>query len=637
MTAASRFIILGTAGHIDHGKTALVGLLTGTDTDRLKEEKARGISIDLGFAHLGLPGGISCGVVDVPGHERFVKNMLAGACGVDAMLLVIAADEGVMPQTREHLDILDLLGVKRGVVALTKTDMVDEEWLELVTESVREYLDKRGFGGFSLVPVSSKTGEGRDGVLAALVTAVSDLEERPASSAVRLPVDRAFVMEGFGTVVTGTLWQGHLCPGDRLVLEPGGKEARARNVQVHGDKVEESRAGQRVAVALSGLSKDEVPRGTWLLSPGLLEPSHMLDVRLRVLSDAPKELRQRQRVRFHLGASEILGRVSLLEGDRIAPGKDALVQIRLEAPAVADRGDRFVVRSYSPARAIAGGKVILPVAPKRRRGSKSTLEELRREESGSPEDRLVAALEALPAGGGREDLARRSGLAPASFEAALAASLTSERARELEDETLIAAKALAALKGRAEELLAGFQEANAFRWGTSRGELKSRLGRKIPAALFGQVLVELETEGRVSQRGDHVRLGGAEIRLAPELEARVTQVAQALEDGGPTPPSAKELQAQLGFPATEVLEHLTFEGVAVKVTPELYLSHKHFRKLTTWLESYFQTHADLEVATLRTAWGMSRKYSVPVLEFLDREGWTRREGDVRVPGRRMTG
>ena len=338
MTASSsRFAILGTAGHIDHGKTALVRMLTGTDTDRLKEEKKRGISIDLGFAELPLPGGISCGVVDVPGHERFVKNMLAGAWGVDAMLLVIAADEGVMPQTREHLDILDLLGVRRGMVALTKIDMVEPDWLELVQETVREYLAERGFGHFPIVPVSSRTGEGREAVRNTLARVLAEVEERPAGTAVRLPVDRAFVVEGFGTVVTGTLWQGVLHPGDRLRIEPGGIDTRARNLEVHGRHVERARAGQRTAVALAGVAKDQVPRGRWLLTPDTLVPSPMLDVRLRVLRDAPRALKHRQRVRFHLGASEILGRVVLLEGDTVEPGKEMLAQLRLEGEAVAAR------------------------------------------------------------------------------------------------------------------------------------------------------------------------------------------------------------------------------------------------------------------------------------------------------------
>jgi selenocysteine-specific elongation factor len=636
-SAERRFAILGTAGHIDHGKTALVHLLTGTDTDRLKEEKARGISIDLGFAHLDLPGGISCGVVDVPGHERFVKNMLAGACGVDAMLLVIAADEGVMPQTREHLDILDLLGVKRGVVALTKIDMVEEEWLELVTESVKEYLDARGFGDFPVVPVSSKTGEGRDAVLAALAGALAELEERPSARAVRLPVDRAFVVEGFGTVVTGTLWQGTIRPGDRLVVEPGGVETRVRNVEVHGEHMAEARAGQRTAVALAGIPRDAVPRGTWLLGPDTLHPASMIDVRLRVLRDAPKELRHRQRVRFHLGASEILGRVVLLEGERIRPGGEGLAQIRLEEPAVADRGDRFVLRSYSPARAIAGGTVILPDAPKRRRGHGRALEEIRLEESGSAEDRFLAALGEMPHGGSAAEVGRHAGLAPAEASEAEARVVKAGTAVRLPDGNLVTREQLESLSRKAGEVLQELQHTNPLRWGTSRGELKSRLGAKLPAALFDHLTAALVTDGRVSQRGDVLRWGGEDMVLSPELQARVDRVARELEAGGVTPPTAKELQTRLGFNVLEALEHLTFRGDAVKVTPELFLSLDSVDRIVGWLERFFQNHRELSMADLREALGMSRKYSVPVLEHLDRQGWTRRAGDVRVAGRRLEG
>ena len=279
-------------------------------------------------------------MVDVPGHERFVKNMLAGACGVDAMLLVIAADEGVMPQTREHLDILDLLGVSRGVVALTKTDMVEADWLDLVTESVTEYLAERGFGSFPVVPVSSRTGAGRDALLEALAGQVATVEDRPASGGVRLPVDRAFTVEGFGTVVTGTLWRGAIAPRDRLVIQPGGVEARVRSVEVHGVEVESARAGQRTAVALPGVAKEDTPRGVWLVSRDTLATSHMLDVRVRTLTDVSKGLRHRQRVRFHLGASEILGRVFLLEGDlrSLPERRRPCIQMRLEEPAVAERG-----------------------------------------------------------------------------------------------------------------------------------------------------------------------------------------------------------------------------------------------------------------------------------------------------------
>jgi selenocysteine-specific elongation factor len=474
--SSPRFAVIGTAGHIDHGKTALVRLLTGTDTDRLKEEKARGISIDLGFAHLDLPGGISCGVVDVPGHERFVKNMLAGACGVDAMLLVIAADEGVMPQTREHLDILDLLGVRRGVVALTKIDLVEPDWLDLAAESVHEYLEARGFGNFPIVPVSARTGEGKDSLLAALVAVLAELEDRPSGRAARLPVDRAFVVEGFGTVATGTLWQGSIRVGDRLVVEPGHVETRVRNVEVHGQTVPVGLAGQRTAVALAGVPREVVPRGHWLLTPGTLVPSHMIDVRLRVLRDAPKELRHRQRVRFHLGASEVLGRVALLEGESIEPGRDALAQIRLEVPVVADRGDRFVVRSYSPARALAGGTVILPVAPTRRRGHGPSLDELRREETGSVEERVLATLDGMPNGGGALDIARAAGVPATATGVGLDVLVADGRAVRVGEDLLVSASVLRGLAEGASAVLRQLQRDNPLRWGTSRGELKSRLG-----------------------------------------------------------------------------------------------------------------------------------------------------------------
>ncbi len=474
--AAPRFAVIGTAGHIDHGKTALVRLLTGTDTDRLKEEKARGISIDLGFAHLDLPGGISCGVVDVPGHERFVKNMLAGACGVDAMLLVIAADEGVMPQTREHLDILDLLGVSRGVVALTKIDLVDPDWLDLAAESVREYLEARGFGDFPIVPVSARTGEGKDSLLAALAAILAELEERPSGRTARLPVDRAFVVEGFGTVATGTLWQGSIRVGDRLVVEPGHVETRVRNVQVHGETVPVGLAGQRTAVALAGVPREAVPRGHWLLTPDTLTPSHMIDVRLRVLKDAPKELRHRQRVRFHLGASEVLGRVALLEGESLEPGRDALAQIRLEVPVVADRGDRFVLRSYSPARALAGGKVILPVAPKRRRGHGPALEELRREETGSVEERVLATLDGMPNGGGALEVARAAGVPKVAADGGIEMLVGDGRVVRVQEDLLVSASVLRRLAEGASAVLQQLQRDNPLRWGTSRGNSRADSG-----------------------------------------------------------------------------------------------------------------------------------------------------------------
>jgi selenocysteine-specific elongation factor len=633
----SRFYVLGTAGHIDHGKTALVGLLTGTDTDRLKEEKARGISIDLGFAHLDLPGGISCGIVDVPGHERFIKNMLAGACGIDAVLFVIAADEGVMPQTREHLDILDLLGVRRGVVALTKIDMVEPDWRELVGESVSQYLGERGFGHFPILPVSSRTGEGKEELLQGLAAVLADLPERSSERSARLPVDRAFTVEGFGTVVTGTLWRGTLRPGDRVVIQPGEIETRIRNVEVHGAEVAEARAGQRTAVAVAGVSRDKVPRGSWVLAPGTLVPSHMLDVRLRVLPDAPRPLRNRQRIRFHLGASEVLGRVSLLEEEAVPAGEEGLAQIRLEGPVVADRGDRFVLRFYSPPRTLAGGSVILPVAPKRRRGQGGALEELRREEKGSPAERIRALVEGEPAGISPADAALRLGLSAEQLHAHLAPLQAAGVVGVLENGLLVSALLLTRLADTACRALETHHRDQPFRWGLGRGELKSRLGTGLPAPLFDHLLRELAASGRVSEKDGQVRLGDGKMALPAGLQDRVDRVERVLEEGAVSPPTLKEIQKQLGFPVLEILEYLTFEGRAVKVTPELFLNRLQFQKLTKWLEGFFHANDELAVSQLRDVWGMSRKYSVPILECLDREGWTRREGDVRTPGRRLTG
>ena len=351
----TRAAIIGTAGHIDHGKTLLIKLLTGAETDRLKEEKKRGISIELGFAHMELPSGRQCGVVDVPGHERFIRNMLAGAAGIDVILFVIAADEGVMPQTREHMDILDFLGVTRGVVALTKIDMVEPDWLELVTSDVREYLRKTPLNGAPIVPVSSVTGQGKDLLLETLDEQLEQLEAAQRGRFVRLPIDRVFVMEGFGTVVTGTLWGGSLAEGSQIFVQPRGVETRIKQIEVHGKKVPRAEAGQRVAVCLHGVSREQAERGDWLVLGDDLNPVRKLDVRLRLVPDLKKTVKNRARIRFHLGASEVMGRLLLLDSEELGAGREGLAQVQLEGATVAERGDHFVIRSYSPMRTVGGG------------------------------------------------------------------------------------------------------------------------------------------------------------------------------------------------------------------------------------------------------------------------------------------
>ena len=632
MSGGERFAVLGTAGHIDHGKTALVGLLTGVDTDRLKEEKARGISIDLGFAHLSLPGGLSCGIVDVPGHERFVKNMLAGACGIDAVLLVIAADEGVMPQTREHVDIVRLLGVEHGVVALTKIDMVEPEWRDLVTESVGEYLAEQGLGGFAVVPVSSRTGEGKDAVLAALAHTLDGIPPRASAGKVRLPVDRAFSVEGFGTVVTGTLWQGEIRPGDRLRVEPGGHDVRVRNVEVHGEKVEVAHPGQRTAVALHGVERDEVPRGTWLLAPDTLGPTHMLDVRLRVLPDAPRPVRRRQRIRFHLGASEILGRIVPLETEELEPGGEGLAQLRLEGEAVADRGDRFVIRSYSPARAVAGGTVIVPRATKHKLSDPDVVGRLEREETGSDEERLAAVLAEAPGGLAMGEAAAAAGLDIAAVRRAVE---TLGEAVESEGDHLVSREAVDALEEEILRALADGAERFPYRWGLGRGEVKRRLPAGVPLPLFDRLVTRLVEKGRIQVQRDLLRAGEGDGSLPPAAAARLEQVRSALDEGGVAPPTLRELEKSVGVEAGEILDRLTFEGGVEKVSADLFLARTHLDRIGSFLRKSLADNGSLAVGDLKEGLGLSRKYSVPILEYFDRIGWTRRQGDVRVAGRQL--
>jgi selenocysteine-specific elongation factor len=389
-------LILGTAGHIDHGKTTLVKALTGIETDRLKEEKQRGISIELGFAPFVLPDGQKAAIVDVPGHERFIRHMLAGAFGIDLVMLVIAADEGVMPQTREHMDIIELLGVKSGIIALTKKDMVDDEWLMLVEEEVREYLSATILADAAIIPVSAVSGEGIPELLQEIQKVAEGIKERPVYGKARLPVDRVFTKAGFGTVVTGTLWSGQIETGETLELLPSGKKVKIRTLQVHNDKVDKAYAGQRVAVNLQGVDIADIERGNWLSTPAYLTPTYRMDARLRILSSSSRVLKNWNRIRFHLGTDETMARVVLLDGDELHPGQEGYVQIVMEKPVVGHKGDPFVIRYYSPVSTIGGGTIIDANASKQKRFREETLNQLIVKEEGNLSEMILYELEANP-------------------------------------------------------------------------------------------------------------------------------------------------------------------------------------------------------------------------------------------------
>ena len=631
-SAPARLAIVGTAGHIDHGKTALVRRLTGVDTDRLPEEKKRGISIDLGFAPLVTPAGVHVGIVDVPGHERFVKNMLAGSGGVDLVLLVIAADEGVMPQTREHLAIVRLLGVTRGVVVLTKRDLVEAPWVEEVRRDVAALLSGTPFAASPVVEFSATTGAGTPELFAAMDAQLAGLPVRSADEPARLPVDRVFTVEGFGTVVTGTLWRGRIRVGDTLELQPRGLPVRVRRVQVHGQTVEEAHAGQRTAVALHGVERAQVERGDWLLAAGSLAPSHILDVRFEALSDLAEDWPANTRVRFHLGASEIIGRLVLLEGDGVAPGASALAQVRLERPTVAARGDRFVIRRYSPSHTVGGGSVIEPVAQKRRRHG--ALDQLAVRESGSLEARLLQLVEAEANPVSTSRLAQVVGESQTAAGAALARLLEEhEVAQPLPDRWLSLARWHAALEVIEREVR-GYAERYPARFGILKGDLKSGMKTVLDAALFDIAFHALEEDGRLEARSQRVRPADTPWQPPAATLAALEKLETELEAAGMSVPDVATWQAKLGAAAADVTALGLFLERLVRVNQELVYTAKQMEALRAKLAAHFAKKPTLSVVEFKDIAGVSRKYAVPLLEHTDRVGWTVRSGDERKKGGR---
>lgn len=640
-----RPLILGTAGHIDHGKTRLIKLLSGVDTDRLAEEKKRGISIELGFASLTTPAGHRLGIVDVPGHERFVKTMLAGAAGIDLILFVIAADEGTMPQTREHMEILQLLGIEKGVVALTKTDLVDGEWLELITEEVKSYLAGTVLANAPVLPVSSATGEGKDELLRAIDDLVPAIDTGDRGRIPRLPVDRTFVMEGFGTVVTGTLWAGRLREGDHVRILPKNIESRIKGLQVHNERVNEAVAGQRTAVSLHAVEKEKLSRGDWLTPRDDVEPVRMINTRLQCLPSAPKALRNGSRVRFHLGAAEILGRLILLEGDELGSGKAAWAQVRLDEPTLAERGDRFVIRTFSPARTVAGGAVVLAENKRRRRFRAEDLDALRMAEKGTPEERILDRLDRRGAlGFSLEEIAREVGQPKNEIEE-IVASLC-----ERGDIVMVSrgrAVATASLERAGDTLsskLEEFQQANPIAWGMMKSELKSRLKDRIhPEAVETWVRREVGA-GRLFTRKDRLRWGQAEVTLPePLLRAREKMIQEltGVEFAGPHEKEFLESAAgwvpgQAREAVGDLLAQLLDDGEVARVPPDILIHRSFLDKVPARVAKFYGSgRREMTVAQFKDIFGISRKQAVPLLEYLDRERITTRRDDVRVPGPRL--
>jgi selenocysteine-specific elongation factor len=637
-------VVLGTAGHIDHGKTSLIKALTGIDTDRLKEEKLRGITIELGFAYLKLPGGDLLGIVDVPGHERFVRQMVAGATGIDLVALVIAADEGVMPQTREHLEICQLLQVKRGVVVLTKIDLLDDpDWLELVREDVREFLRGTFLDGAPMLSVSAVTGEGLEALRAELGRQVTELEPRGVAGPFRLPVDRVFTMRGFGTVVTGTSVSGTLRVGENVIIYPSGQKTKVRGLQVHNEDVQEIYPGQRTAINLQSLERGLIQRGDMVATPGALVASYMFDVFLELLRSAPKPLRNRAKVRFHTGTCEHLATVVLLDREELKPGDHAFVQLRLDKPFAVLRGDRYVLRSYSPIRTVGGGTILHPLPRKHKGRAKVEMAgRLKVLMEGQEHDILLWHIEDAGVAGLTEgELQVRANVPGKGFQKILQQFISQKKAilYDKENRRLLHPASFAELEETVRETLADYHGRYPLKPGMPKEELAAQLPHPVDGKLYNHLLQQLTQQGTVVQEREWIRLGSHKVDLGRDQEAIRKKIEEAYRSSALQPPFFKEVAASLGgHPGRhqEVLQWMLSQGILVKVKEDLYFHESAITGLQRELVAFLKEHGEISTAEFKDLTQASRKYTIPLLEYFDTQKVTIRVGEVRRlrdPGR----
>jgi selenocysteine-specific elongation factor len=636
-------IVLGTAGHIDHGKTSLIKAITGINTDRLKEEMLRGITIELGFAYLQLPSGQRIGIVDVPGHEKFVKNMVAGATGIDMVAMVIAADEGIMPQTREHMEICTLLDVRHGLVVLTKVDLVDEEWLELVQEEIASFTRNTFLEDAPVVCFSALTGQGRDDFIRAVDDISARIEARTSSGLLRLPIDRVFSMKGFGTVITGTLISGKLEVGERVMIYPSRVSSKVRGLQVHNQSVPTATAGMRTAINFQGLEKVMVNRGEVVAVPETLTTSYMIDVVFHYLAGNTKALKNRRRVRFHTGTSEIMGVVVLLDRDELNPGESTVAQIRLDTPVVLVRDDPYVVRSYSPVRTIGGGKVIDPAPPKHKMNRPEVVDFLRALVSGNPEDivRLHIGAGGFP-GCRFGDLQLKTNLPERQLEQILQHMLSRQLVLLIDKEkrSFIDRNVFETLQKAIHDDLRAYHQANPLKAGMPKEELKSRLPAVVDTKLFTLVLNHMIKAKALALQEDLVYLAGHRVSLRVDQQGLRAKILDIFLSGGITPPYFKEVIDELKTPpeqARQVLALLVDEGLLIKIKEDLYYHQQPLNRLKEQLVDYLIKNDEISTPQFKDMTGASRKFVIALIEYFDNIQLTIRIGDLRKLRRRPPG
>ena len=616
--------VIGTAGHVDHGKSTLVEALTGIDPDRLREEKERGMTIDLGFAWLQLPSGNETSIVDVPGHERFVNNMLAGVGGIDLALLVVAADESVMPQTREHLAILDLLRVERGLVAVTKRDLVDDDWLELVIADVEETLEGTVLERAEIYPVSAMNGEGLPELIDAIDSMLDDTPPKRDVGRPRLPIDRAFTISGFGTVVTGTLIDGKIETGQDVTLVVAGKSTRIRGLQTHKKGQTEAQPGTRVAANIINVSQDEVARGEVLTTEGWLRPTDAIDVRLRVITDAPHALRHNMYITVHTGSSEVVGRLRLLERDTLEPGESGWAQIKLESPLAVVKGDYYVIRSNRTT--LGGGNIVETHARRHRRRDAQTIERLAMMELGSTQDVLLKTIETSEPSE-FEELINRANMDADTVKSELEAMAGDNLIMPLGSASIGRGSVLFTAGGwngvveKSQQALEAYYRQFPLRRGAPKEELRSRLG--MNAQVFNLAFARLQQQEVVEEDGALARLPGYEPTLSDEQNEQVNSYIRTLESEPFSPPTDSP-------PDDEVLNLLDEQGRVVRVSETVVYSAEAYERVVDIISEYIRENGEISVANVRDVLGTSRKYALALMDYMDHKRITRRVGDARV-------
>ena len=637
-----REIVLGTAGHVDHGKTSFIRALTGFETDRLKEEKKRGITIELGFAFLDLPCGHRIGIVDVPGHEKFVKTMVSGVSGIDILAFIVAADEGIMPQTIEHFEICRLMGVEQGIIIVTKKDMVEPEWLEMVNDEIEEFCEGSFLEGAPIINVSSVTGEGIDLVREALDKIVSVFNFQEVFGPFRLSVDRVFAMKGFGSVVTGTSISGRTSVGDDLCIYPTDKIAKIRGIQVHSEAVSEVEAGHRTAINLQGVDVADIERGMVLASPGTLQPNYMLDCQFIYLASNAKPMKHRARVRVHLGTAEIIGRVSLLDRDELQPGDEAVIQLLLENKVAVWPGDRYVIRSYSPVATIGGGMVLGNVSPRKRKRLSETdrqynqkIEEILQD--GTIEDKALFFLrESREMGLTADEMGIRLGLFGKHLKKALNEPISTKKMVVVDSATqrYVVVEIAEKIKTMLVDHLLAYHKKNPLQAGLAKEELRTSLGRKVDLKVFNYCINDLIKKSIIVQEDSTVRMAGHEVALKADEEQLRKELSEWYRQRGLSTPTIKETMERFTeYPSRlvkDVVDLQLRDGKLLKISESLYYEKEIIEPLIAKVIEYMEKNGEIDAPAFKELTGLTRKFSIPILEYLDRIKMTMRIGDKRI-------